>query len=145
MSARIFLDTNILLYQFGEDGDKRAKAIDILDQAVKTDNYVISYQVIQEFSNVALNEKRKYFSVQELKSYLQDILIPLCKFYPSSDFYLEGLRIKNKYKYCFYDSLILAAAIRLGCSHIYSEDLHSDQKFEGLQIQNPFKTGSKKK
>lgn len=83
--------------------------------------------------------------MQELKSYLQDILIPLCKFYPSADFYLEGLRIKNKYKYGFYDSLIIAAALRLGCSQIYSEDLHTDQKLEGLQIINPFKIGSKKK
>ncbi|MGJ4789264.1 PIN domain-containing protein [Leptospira koniambonensis] len=145
MSVRIFLDTNILLYQFGEDEDKRVQAIDILDQAVRSDNYVISYQVIQEFSNVALSEKKKYFSVPELKSYLQDILIPLCKFYPSADFYLEGLRIKNKYKYGFYDSLILAAAKRLGCTQIYSEDLQTGQKLEGLQIINPFKVGSKKK
>lgn len=122
MSDKIFLDTNILLYQFGEDENKRTKAIDILDRAVRSDNYVISHQVIQEFSNVAPNEKKKYFSVQELKNYLQDILIPLCKFYPSGDFYLEGLRIKNKYKYGFYDSLIIMAAVRLGCSQIYSED-----------------------
>ncbi|WP_210415754.1 hypothetical protein [Leptospira bouyouniensis] len=38
-----FLDTNIILYQFSSEIQKKNKAIDILYQATKTSNYVISY------------------------------------------------------------------------------------------------------
>ncbi|MCC5816592.1 MAG: PIN domain-containing protein [Leptospira sp.] len=101
MKDKIFLDTNIILYQFSEDKKKKKIAIDIVAEAVKTSNYVISYQVIQEFSNVALNKNKEYFSINELKSYLNDILFPLCKYYPSPDFYLKSLVLKNKFKYSY--------------------------------------------
>jgi predicted nucleic acid-binding protein len=138
MKDKIFLDTNILLYQFGKDLVKKKKAIDIVTEAVETDRYAISYQVIQEFSNIALKDKQGYFTFSELKQYTQDILFPLCKFYPYPDFYIESLRIKTKYKYSYYDRLILTSAILLGCSKIYTEDLNTGQKLEGLKIVNPF-------
>jgi predicted nucleic acid-binding protein len=38
----------------------------------------------------------------------------------------------------FYDSLIVAAALRAGCSLLYSEDLQHGQAIEQLTIRNPF-------
>ena len=58
MNGKIFLDTNIILYQFGADLNKKKKALDIIAEAVKTEKYVISYQVVQEFSNVALKKTK---------------------------------------------------------------------------------------
>ena len=139
MKDKIFLDTNIILYQFGEDKKKKKIAINILSDAIKSSNYVISYQVIQEFSNVALNKNKEYFSVSELKTYLNDILIPLCKHYPSPDFYLSSLILKNKYKYSYYDTLIINAALELKCNFLYTEDLQENQKLDKLRVINPFK------
>lgn len=138
MKDKIFLDTNIILYQFGEDKIKKEKAINILSDAVNSDNYVISYQVIQEFSNVALKTNKNYFSIPELNKYLNDILLPLCKYYPSPDFFKSSLILKKKYKYSYYDTLILNAAIELKCNIIYTEDLQVNQKVSNLKIINPF-------
>jgi len=46
----------------------------------------------------------------------------------------------EKYKYQYYDSLIIATAIENGCSILYSEDMQHNQNIENkLVIVNPFK------
>ena len=138
MKDKIFLDTNILIYQFSSDEFKKKIAISILEDFFKSGNYVISYQVIQEFSNIALGKKKSYFSPSELKNYINDILIPLCKFFPSPEFYLESLNLKNKYKFSYYDSLIISAALEMKCKFLYSEDFQHNQKIGSLRVLNPF-------
>jgi predicted nucleic acid-binding protein len=49
-----------------------------------------------------------------------------------------GLDLAERYRFSVYDSLIVAAAIRAGCTVLYSEDLHHDQKIDRLRIRNPF-------
>ena len=47
--------------------------------------------------------------------------------------------IANKYKFSFYDSLIVAAALECNCKILYSEDLQHKQVIEkSLTIINPF-------
>jgi predicted nucleic acid-binding protein len=138
MKDKIFLDTNILIYQFSSDEFKKNIAIGILEESFKSSNYVISYQVIQEFSNIAINKNKPYFSHSELKHYIEDILIPLCKFYPSPNFYLESLNLKSKYNFSYYDTLIIKAALEMNCKYLYSEDFQHNQKISSLKIINPF-------
>jgi len=42
-------------------------------------------------------------------------------------------------RYSFYDSLIISAALKAGCSVLYSEDMQHGQKIHNLTIVNPFK------
>lgn len=52
---------------------------------------------------------------------------------------VKALRIKEKYKYQYYDSLIIATALERGCSALYSEDMQHNQNIESkLIIKNPF-------
>lgn len=44
----------------------------------------------------------------------------------------------EKYRYSFFDSLILASALESGCDKVYSEDMKHGQNIESLQIVNPF-------
>ncbi len=46
--------------------------------------------------------------------------------------------ISERYGFHFFDSLIVAAALRAKCSILYTEDLQHGQKIEGLTIRNPF-------
>jgi len=140
MKDTIFLDTNIILYQFSNESFKKNKAIDILEEATKSSQYTISYQVIQEFSNVALKKNKEYFSIKELKAYIKDILMPMCKFFPDPSFYIDSLSIKEKYNFSYYDTLIIKAAIGLKCSKLFSEDFQANQKIESLEVVNPFKS-----
>lgn len=52
---------------------------------------------------------------------------------------LESLVLAKKYKYSYYDSLILAAALSTGCETLATEDMQYGQVIEGvLTIRNPF-------
>ena len=54
MSARFFLDTNIFVYTFDAHAPAKAKkAGQLIRRAADTGEGIISYQVVQEFFNVA--------------------------------------------------------------------------------------------
>jgi len=49
------------------------------------------------------------------------------------------LLIKDKYKYSYYDCLIISTALLNNCDTLYSEDMQHGQLIENkLEIINPF-------
>ena len=57
MSAEYFLDTNVLVYAFDQTApEKQARARELLNV---DRNWAISWQVVQEFSSVALHRFAK--------------------------------------------------------------------------------------
>ncbi|HEY4902799.1 MAG TPA: hypothetical protein VIH89_04940 [Candidatus Sulfotelmatobacter sp.] len=55
MSGRFFLDTNIFVYTFDVKASAKTKqAVQLIREAVDTGRGIVSYQVVQEFFNVAL-------------------------------------------------------------------------------------------
>ena len=69
---------------------------------------------------------------------LDDVLLPLWTVSPSADIYHRALDLRDRYRFGFYDSLIIAAALTSGCVRLLSEDLQHGQRIEGLTIHNPF-------
>ena len=57
---------------------------------------------------------------------------------PTPALYRRCLDVQERWKYGFYDSLIVAAALEAGCKRLLSEDLQHGQRIEGLRIENPF-------
>jgi predicted nucleic acid-binding protein len=57
---------------------------------------------------------------------------------PSQALYQRALDVHDRYKYGFYDSLIIASALDFGCSRLLSEDLRAGQTIEHLTIEDPF-------
>jgi predicted nucleic acid-binding protein len=52
---------------------------------------------------------------------------------------IKALSIAKRYKFSYWDSLIVAAARNSGCSLLYTEDMQSGQTIEEkLTIINPF-------
>ena len=139
MSARFFLDTNIFVYTFDAKAPaKGKKAAQLIRRAADTGEGIISYQVVQEFFNVAFRRFPQPMSTAEAEQYLTTVLRPLLAVHSSPALYFEALRITEKYKVSWYDSLMLAAAIEGGCEKVYSEDFQHGQKIESLRIENPF-------
>jgi predicted nucleic acid-binding protein len=93
---------------------------------------------VQETLNVAQRKFALPITEQDAQKLLQTILIPLMKVLPSESLYLEALRIKDRYKFSFYDSLIVSAALSQKCERLYTEDMQNGQIIEGLKIVNPF-------
>ena len=139
MSAKYFLDTNIFVYTFTSAFPaKQKKSLALVGEALEEGSGVISFQVVQEFLNVALYKFEKPLSWEESHQYFEEILAPLCGIYPDQDLYRKALRIRHETGYRFYDSLIVASALEGGCKILYSEDLQDGRKIEGLSIKNPF-------
>jgi predicted nucleic acid-binding protein len=138
VSGRSFLDTNILVYSFGagEDARKRDTARSLVEQALRTGNAVIGFQVVQEFLNVALRRHR--MSVADAQFYLRRILMPLCEVLPSGPLYSEAVFIADETGWSFYDSLIVAAAVQADCARVLTEDLQHGRVIRGAVIVNPF-------
>ncbi|MBA3636750.1 MAG: PIN domain-containing protein, partial [Rubrobacteraceae bacterium] len=67
------------------------------------------------------------------------VLGPLWTVSPSLALYRRTLDLQARYRYSFYDSLIIAAALDAGCTRLYSEDLQDGQRIEGLTVENPFR------
>jgi predicted nucleic acid-binding protein len=139
MSGRFFLDTNIFAYTFDAHASRKAKrAAQLIRQAADTGNGVVSYQVVQEFFNLAFRRFSQPMSVAEAEQYLITVFRPLWAIHSSPALYVEALRIAGKYRLSWYDSLIVAAALESQCNVLYSEDLQHRQQIEGVRIENPF-------
>jgi predicted nucleic acid-binding protein len=138
MSARFFLDTNIFVSTFDTKAPAKAKrAARLIRQAADTGEGVVSYQVVQEFFNVAFRRFSRPMNVAEAEQYLITVFRPLLAVHSSPTLYVEALRVSGKYRLSWYDSLIVAAALQSQCGVLYS-DLQNEQELEGLRIENPF-------
>jgi predicted nucleic acid-binding protein len=138
--GRSFLDTNIFVYAFdgGAPSAKRAAAEKLVHRALKTGVSVVSYQVVQEFLNVAQRKFAQPISIPDLQAIVETVFRPLLAVLPSPEFFRDALDIAGRYQLSWYDSLIVAAAAESGCSVLYSEDLQDGAKIAGVVIQNPF-------
>ena len=139
MSVESFIDTNVFIYQLEAlDEDKSATADLIIRRGIETGNACISFQVIQECLNTAVRKAEIPLSMNETRSYIENVLAPLWRVSPSMALYYRALDVQDRYRYGFYDSLIVAAALDAGCTRLYSEDMQSGPWIEGLKIENPF-------
>lgn len=140
MSGRFFLDTNIFVYAFDVNAPAKAKkAVYLVRRAADTGEGIVSYQVVQEFFNVAFRRFAQPMSVAEAEQYLITVFRPLLAVHSSPSLYVEALRITGKHKLSWYDSLIVAAALEGQCETLYSEDLQHGREIEGLRIEDPFR------
>jgi len=143
MSAKFFLDTNIVVYTFDSSTPKKKNlAQELVEQALRTQEGRVSTQVVQEFLNVATSKFTTPLTFSDAQQYLHDVLGPLCTVFPSIDLYRQALVLQQERRYSFYDSLIIGGAVQAGCDVLYSEDLQHGQQIRGLRILNPFISSS---
>lgn len=136
MSVEYFLDTNVLVYAFDQTAPKKQeRARALLD--VNRD-WVISWQVVQEFSSVALHRFKVPVEANFLKNFIELVLWPKCRVMPSQALYARSVELHAYTQYRFYDALVLAAAIESGAKRLYTEDLQNGRKLDELVIENPF-------
>ena len=139
MNVRAFLDTNIFVYAVDRaDGKKRATADALIGRVIDRKTGVVSYQVVQEFLNVALKKFAVPFTTEQARLYIGAVFRPLFAVQPSMGLFSDALDIRSRHRLSWYDSLIVAAAVEAGCSVLYTEDLSHGAKINGVRIENPF-------
>ena len=132
-----FVDTNVLLYavsRLSEDAGKRRRARALL----REQDLAASAQVFQEFYHQATRPTRPGRLSDEdaiaflgtlLKFPVQDVTL---------DLFREAVAMSRRFKLSYWDGAILAAARAAGCDAVYSEDLSSEQDYDGLRVIDPF-------
>jgi predicted nucleic acid-binding protein len=132
-AADTFFDTNVLLYLLSGDTAKANRAEELLMSGGS-----ISVQVLNEFASVAT---RKYaVEIAKIREILSVVRV-VCAVKPLEvETHELGLELAERYRYSIYDSMIVAAALRAGCSTLFSEDFQDGQKIDRLTIVNPFTT-----
>ena len=136
MSGKTFLDTNIVVYLYsGDEPEKQATALALIEGGVP----VVSTQVLSELANTLSRKfKLSYDVVAQAVAEVRDA----CTVVPvMPETILQALGLAQKYRYAYYDSLILAAALSAGCETLATEDMQHGQVVEGiLKIHCPFVT-----
>jgi predicted nucleic acid-binding protein len=139
MSDRFFLDTNIFIYSFDKSAPaKSRKAAQLIRDALTTQKGIISFQVVQEFFNVALRRFSQPMQAADAAQYLNAVFRPLLAVHSSQALYAEALFLHAQSGISWFDSLIVSAAIQARCELLFSEDLQHGQRFGSLQVRNPF-------
>lgn len=140
MNVKSFLDTNVIVYAFGQSFPEKAKiAQRLVAEGAANKQAIISYQVVQEFINVALRGFRLAIVRSDLESFVLTALFPMMAIGSSPQLVIEALRLQEGNQLSWYDSLIIAAAIQGRCRILYSEDLQHGRHFGDLVVQNPFR------
>jgi predicted nucleic acid-binding protein len=94
MSADYFLDTNVLVYSFDDnEPSKRDAARKLIAAALRRGSGVVSWQVVQEFLNVARHKWEKPMSAEDANAYLNGTLEPLCAVFPSATLWRSALSL----------------------------------------------------
>ena len=134
MKDRSFFDTNVLVYLYSEDEPGKRK---IAYSLLLTEEPIITIQVLKEFTNIL--HKKYFVEWQKIKNAIDEIL-PFFTFFPTEINEIKAaISLAEKYRYSFYDSLIIASALEANCKILYSEDMHSNQIIDKkLKIFNPF-------
>jgi len=130
--AESFFDTSVLLYLLLAEAGKADQVEELLEQSG-----VVSVQVLNEFTAVAT--RKLGLSFAEVREVLGTVRI-LCDTQPLTvEHHDKGTEIAERYRFSFYDSVIIASALLAGCKNLYSEDLQHRQIIDKqLTVINPF-------
>ena len=130
----IFVDTNVLIYAYSDtELEKKKKVLSLLT----TESVAISTQVVNEFIWV-MNRK---FNVDfgSLKFIINNIfdLYKVCII--NQPAVLKAIDLSKRLNFSYWDSLMLASALELGCNIFYTEDLQNGQNIDNqIMVINPF-------
>ena len=134
-----FVDTSVLLYAAStvrEEKPKRKVALALLDR----DDLALSIQVLQEFYVQATRSSKPDRMTHEeatalieafIRFPVQEMTLPLLR---------ASLEAKERYGISYWDAAILEAARSLGCRMVLSDDLNDRQDYDGVKVENPFRS-----
>ena len=137
MFDKFFVDSNVWLYMFLEkDSEKALLAKQFINEKLLSDQVVISWQVLNEITNVLLKNKLSESTVYVIIEWI-------CKVARIQDFseklLLDASDLRRNISVSIWDSLIVSAAINADCQYIITEDMQHRQVISKTTIVNIFK------
>ena len=135
-APRTFLDTNVLVYSDDpRDPAKRARALDLVQDHLRSRTGTVSLQVLQEYF-VSATGKLKLDS--ELARQRVEVFARFQVAEPTINDILAAIDLHRLHGFSYWDALVLRMARQAGCRVLLSEDLQNGQVIDGVKIVNPF-------
>ena len=132
MSAKPFLDTNILIYAFATGDPRKPTA-----ERLMARGGAISVQVLNEFANVSHRKLALgWDEIAKRIDAVKALVDPPAAL--TQDIHDAARDIARARKLAFYDALVVASALAAKCDVLLTEDLQAGAKFGTLEVRNPF-------
>src|SRR3954453_14641317 len=133
---RAFVDTNVFVYAAeGSDKPKAQLARELIGSLAARRELVVSTQVLQELYAVLV--RRHGFKAATALAIVDELSAQPVQ--PASgESVVRAMRLSGARQLSPWDALIVQAALDAGCDTLYTEDLQSGQRIEGLTIVDPF-------
>lgn len=137
-SSLQFVDTNILIYAHDRSaGDKQIRARELVRELWQSGEGCLSIQVLQEFYVNVTQKVSKPLAREVAAQIIADLsLWPTHR--PGTEDILDAISLQNRYPISFWDAMIIASAIQMGCETLWSEDLNPGQIYDQVRVLNPF-------
>ena len=137
MSAKCFVDTNILMYAHDTAaGEKHERARALVEGLWQARTGVVSTQVLQE---LIVNLRRKATKPLDPAA-AREVVVDYLAWHVvvnSGESILHALDLEQQHRISFWDALIVHAAEVSGSSVLYSEDLSHGQRYGAVTVVNP--------
>jgi predicted nucleic acid-binding protein len=138
MKNRLFIDSNIWLYFFLRDNSEKYR---ITTEYLTTNNLdsklIITYQVINEVTNILLKNKFTEIEIRGSIDYLFKIST-VQEF--SREILVIASSVRERYSISFWDSILVGSALFANCDTLVSEDMQDGLIIDNrLLIKNIFK------
>ncbi len=140
MTARVFVDTNVLVY--ARDASERSKqplASSWLEALWERRVGRLSYQVVNEYYVTVTRKLRPGLPPDLAKADVRDLLTwhPIAI---DAEMLEDAWRLEERFGLAYWDAQVVAAARVAGCRYLLTEDLQPDQELDGLTVVHPFTT-----
>jgi predicted nucleic acid-binding protein len=136
MNAKVFFDTNVLVYAAvgtGKDESKRKRALDL----IQSEDFGTSAQVLQEFFVTVVRKASRPLSAAQALEWIEQWAAFPCQ--PIDRELVQiAVALSERFTISYWDAAILAAAEALGSRIVYSEDLNDGQQYGEVRVTNPF-------
>jgi len=133
-----FLDTNVLIYAHDRSaGDKHLRAKALIQGLWQSGEGCLSIQVLQEFYVNATARVARPLAPDTAAQIIADLSVWQVH-RPGAEDVLDAIRLQARYQLSFWDSMLVASALQLGCQTIWSEDLNPGQVYDSVQVLSPF-------
>jgi predicted nucleic acid-binding protein len=134
-----FVDTNVLLYAASTDPAEERKA-KIARALLDSTDLALSVQVLQEFYVQATRPTRADRLSHEQAAALVEAFLRFPVQETTAPVMLAAIATSRRHRLSYWDAAILEAARALGCETVLSEDLAHARSYDGLRVENPFRT-----
>jgi len=138
MNAKVFVDTNVLVYAHDRSAARKHElAKSLIKELWQTRAGVVSTQVLQEFYVNVRKKITRPLAAEDAKGWVSNYL-SWEVVHNDGVSIVEAIDMEIRYQLSFWDALIVQAANRSGATLLYSEDLNHGQRYESVRVANPF-------